>query len=283
MRDNAYIDRNYEASFSGLPPELARAYRDGDWDAVVGQALHTLSRERHKLRQFVPPKHWTRFMSIDWGTARPFSVNWFCVSEGAELKEHGDWPARWLPVGAVILYAEWYGWDGKPNKGCRLDSQEVGRRLLAIEAERGDTMDYRIGDSEMWSRHDGPSTAERMVEVDSRLVMRPAQKDRKHNYHEFLARLAGNPDYTRDGVKEEHPMFFVTENCLHFWRTVPILTLDENDPDKGPDTKLEDHVYDSVAYALRSRPYVTTEDDRWRDTNAEYIKQIRGADPYATV
>ena len=78
-------------------------------------------------------------------------------------------------------------------------------------------------------------------------------------------------------------MFLITENCLHFWRTVPILTLDENDPDKGPDTKLEDHVYDSVAYALRSRPYVTTEDDRWRDTNAEYIKQIRGADPYATV
>lgn len=291
IADNAYIDRNYAASFSGLPPELARAYRDGDWDAVVGQALHTLSKERHMLRPFKPPAWWTKFMSLDWGSAKPFSVGWYCVSEGAWLEAKDGYPRRWLPEGAVIRYAEWYGWNGRANQGIRLDSPAVARQILQMEQERGDVIDYRVADSEIWSKSDGPSTAERMMAAgadddpdatrSTRFALRPAKKDRKHNYSEVLARLAGNPNFRDDGQMAEDPMFFVTANCRHFWRTVPTLSLDETDPEKGPDTDLEDHVYDEVAYALRSRPYVTTEQDRKDQAEAEYIRHMRNADPYA--
>src|SRR5690606_15448024 len=115
----------------------------------------------------------------------------------------------------------------------------------------------------------------------TRFALRPAKKDRKHNYSEVLARLAGNPNFRSDGQMAEDPMFFVTANCRHFWRTVPTLSLDETDPEKGPDTDLEDHVYDEVAYALRSRPYVTTEQERRDIAEAKYLKQMRNADPYA--
>ena len=79
-------------------------------------------------------------------------------------------------------------------------------------------------------------------------------------------------------------MLFITANCLQFWRTVPVLTADEHDPEKGPDTKLEDHAYDDLAYACRSRPFVTTQQDRYEEEFGEQIRQARKQviDPYAT-
>jgi hypothetical protein len=291
IADNEYIDKGYAASFSGLPPELARAYRDGDWDAVVGQALQSLSRERHMLRQFPIPRHWTRFSCIDWGTAKPFSVGWYAVSDGLLLESKRDGWSRYIPEGALVRYAEWYGCatddNGRflGNQGLRLDATAVARGILAREADRSEPpIDYRVGDSQMWAQSDGPSVAERMVEVDARLAMRKSEKDRKHNFSEILARLAGNPDLMHDGEENDEPDLFITENCVHFWRTVPILTLDENDPDKGPDQRLEDHVYDEVAYACRSRPYVNTERTRFDTEHASAIAAARGhsGDPYAT-
>ncbi len=288
IADNKYIDANYKASFGGLPPEYARALREGDWDAVVGQALHTLTRGKHQLRPFKPPRHWTRFMSIDWGTASPFSVGWLTVSDGAILPAQENWPERYLPSGAVILYAEWYGWNGRENQGCRMDSVAVAKGIIEREKARDEVMDYRIADSHMWAKTDGPSVAERMMGGDDtpRMSLRKSEKDRAHNYAEFLARLAGNPRYRDDGTMEEDPMFFATANCTHFWRTVPSLQLDENHPDKGPgDSKsAEDHSYDCVSYALRSRPYVTTEEDRYMEEMGPHIREAmrKGSDPYST-
>lgn len=284
MADNKFIDANYAGALGGLPPELAKAYREGDWDAVVGQALHLLSEKEHKLRPFVPPKHWTRFMVIDWGSVSPFSVGWYAVSEGALLKAKGKYPDRWIPTGALVRYAEWYGWNGKPNQGCRNSAPVVARGIIEREEDRNDTMDYRIGDTEMWAQRGGPSVAEWFLNTDGRLILRKSQKDRKRNYSEVLARLSGSPNHLEDGSVSEDPMFFITADCAHFWRTCSSLVLDEVDPEKGPDTKLEDHVYDEVAYALRSRPFVTTEADRFEAEWGEEMRQSRGglADAYAT-
>jgi len=285
MHDNRFIDENYEASFSGLAPEMARALREGDWDAVVGQALHTLDRARHQLRPFVPPRHWTRFQVMDWGTAAPFSVGWYCVSEGATLAGQEGWPDRWIPEGALIRYNEWYGWNERPNQGLRLAPQQVGRGIIEREEARDEVMDYRVADTECWAMKTGPSVMEWMMREDPRLIFRKSHKDRKRNYQEVLARLAGNPRVMDTGEAYEDPMFFVTADCLHFWRTVPSLTLDDTDPEKGPNTKLEDHIYDEVAYACRSRPYVSTQEDRWYQEWGEEARAARGGtlDPYSTM
>lgn len=280
MTDNKYIDAGYENQFAGLPAERRKALVDGDWDAVDGQAV-PVSRDKHMIRRFKPPRHWTKFMAMDWGSAAPFSVGWYCVSEGADLVEREGWPAVYLPPGAVIRYREWYGWNGKANQGCRMESPAVARKILEIEKEADEVMDYRIADGAMWASTDGPSVAERMTQAtDGRLSLRSTgSKDRKAMYAEMIARLAG---------EEGRPMFYVTQNCTHFWRTVPMLTFDETDPDKGPNTKLEDHVYDEVAYALRSRPYVTTEKDRWMEENRFAMREALASekrysrDPYAT-
>jgi hypothetical protein len=282
IRDNKFLAKGYAGQFKALGPEMYKALTEGDWDAVVGQALHNLSRERHFIKPFPPPRHWTKFMVIDWGSAKPFSVGWYTVSEGAVLKDKKD---IILPAGALIRYNEWYGWNGQTNKGCGMPSQAVAREILRREEERGEIMDYRIGDSEMWAVHDGPSTMEKMKNsTDGRFVMRKSIKDRKQNYNEIISRLAGDPHFTEDGDEGERPMLFVTSNCEHWWRTVPVLILDSNDPDKGPDTKMEDHCYDDTAYACRSRPFVMTKRDRYLEEWGEEIRRARGkpVDPYAT-
>lgn len=268
MNDNKYLDAAYGGQFNNLPPELARALREGDWDSVVGQALHTLRRDRHMIRPFKPPRFWTHFMSFDWGTRRPFSVGWYCVSEGAMLEGKFGEPDRWLPPGAVIRFGEFYGCAGRSDEGLGWDSAHVAREIDRIEHERGyPPMAYRVADSACWNRHDGPSVAERMMEAVPRFSFQKSEKDRKAAYAEFLGRLA-------DDKETGQPMLFVTADCPAFWRVCPTLTLDEKDPEKGPGTKQEDHIYDEVVYALLTRPMQSGFKD---ERDYEYFQRMQEA------
>ena len=178
----------------------------------------------------------------------------------------------------MIRYDEFYGWNGKPNKGCRMESPLVAQKAVEMERERGETMDYRVGDTQMWAQSDGPSVQERMATATNGVfTLQQAKKDLRACYAEILARLKGTEI---DG--KWYPMLYATTNCRHFWRTLPGLTLDELEPDKGPSLKQEDHVYAEVTYICRSRPFVTTEQERWEEDNRESIRKVYAQDPYAT-
>lgn len=251
-------DPTYENRLEGLgSPDLVRALRYGLWDITAGAAFEKLRRDIHMLRPFDVPLHWTRFMAIDWGSSRPFSVGWFCVADhNTIIRGKAGFQDMQIPAGAVIMYDEWYGWNGVPNEGCRLESHEVACKALELEEDRGDIMDYRVGDAAMWARLDGPSIAEKMeVATEGRFIMEKSVKDRENMYEEMRARIAGE-----DGL----PMFFVTSNCVHFWRTVPDLQLDQRRPEKGPDSEQEDHC-------------VTGDTRIWTDIGLVRIDQIEQA------
>lgn len=264
LEDNpsmAADDPDYESRLQGLGhPALVRAMRYGDWDVVAGGAFEKWDRAKHVIRHFTPPRHWTRIMGQDWGTARPFSIGWYCVVEGETLLKGRDGePDVALPHGALVRYREWYGWNGKPNEGCRMESHEVALRILEIEQDDDEPpIDSRIADSAMWAQVDGPSVAENQMKVRSglgkKLVLSQSVKNRKDNYQECRRRLAG------EGGR---PMFYVTTNCTHFIRTVPTLILDEKNPEKGPDEAQELHCFDEWSYVCMSRPMVHTLQGRY--------------------
>lgn len=261
LEDNPSLDKeDYEGKLYGLgSPDLVKAMRFGLWDITAGAALEKLSRERHMLRTFRPLDYWTKFTCMDWGSSKPFSVGWYCIpDEDFELIAKGHHPARIIPKNSLIRYREYYGWNGKPNEGCRMESPDVAKRILEIEEDAEEDMDYRVGDSSMWSKVDGPSVEERMSDAtDNQFIMEKSIKDRENNYQEIRARLEGEDGY---------PMLYVTENCKHFWRTVPDLQLDELHPEKGPDSEQEDHPYDDVSYACASRPLSITLKQRQKDS-----------------
>ena len=285
MDDNPYLDvDSYEGSFTALSAERAKALRDGDWDVVAGAALSMLERGRHMVRHFKPPRHWTHIMAMDWGTAKPFSIGWYVVSEGAVLAAKDGFPDVRLPKGAIVRFAEWYGWSGEADTGCRMSSSEVAREVLKLEAEMDlPPIDVRVADPQMWASQDGPSPQQNMRSATSGVfVLRQGRRDRKANYTEVINRLVGEPD--EHGVVR--PMFYVTANCRHFWRTVPGLVLDTLEPDKGPSTRTqEDHIYDEVGFGLATYSRVTTAQDRYRDEMLELASEFSGGgasrDPYA--
>lgn len=281
LSDNPSIDyKAYAANLSGLGNEaLVKAMLEGDWDIVAGAAL-SIDRQVHLLRPFVPPKHWTKFTSLDWGYVKPYCHGWYCVAEGNTLLRGKDGhPDVYLPDGAVVKYRELYGWNGKPNEGCKEESPTVARQIIKIERDADEHIDYRIADTQLWAKNDGPSMYERMYQAtDGLFNPGKAEKDRQANYSEICNRLRGNE--VEEGVFE--PMFYITENCTHFWRTVPSLILDELHPERGPDEDQENHSYDETVYGLMSRPFIRTVMDR----HHAYFSRLRrenkldGVDPY---
>lgn len=226
------------------------------FESSGGLAFPKMNRKVHMLRPFKVPDHWTKFTVIDWGRAKPFSVSWYCVCDNnMNLTAKDGFDERFIPKGALIMYREWYGWNGRPNEGCGMESFDVARRILAIEAEYNEEMDYRIGDTAMWSSQDGPSIQEKMYDATDGLYrMAQSTKDRQNNYEEICSRLVGEDGY---------PMLYFTENCKHAWRTLPSLVLDELHPEKGWESNnQEDHIADQLGYACASRPYVMTQKDR---------------------
>lgn len=249
LADNPHLTRDdpdYANRLRGLGADtLVRAMLDGDWDIVAGAAFEKLRRETHCLPSFDPPEDWLRFGSFDWGSSRPFSYGLWAVAGDAT-----DIEGIHVQRGALIRFREWYGWNGKPNEGLRMEAPEVAKGILRMEDDQ--KVAYRIADSSMWQVNGGPSIAETFNRFGC--ILRPAPKgpgSRHNGYVEVRARIAGNDD---------GPMLFATENCHHgFWRTMPDLVLDEHQhgiKSEQIDTDQEDHTADEVIYGCVSRPWV---------------------------
>lgn len=233
-------DPTYLNRLEGLAnPALVRAMRDGDWDIIAGAAFERFRRGVHIVEPFDVPAHWMRFMAIDWGSAKPFSVGWWAVSDGGLLED-----GRVFPAESLIRYREWYGWNNNPDEGVRMESTEVAYGILSRE-KAGERVVYRVADNSMFAKHDGPSVAERMASCG--VVLMPSQKDRKQGYLEMRQRIAG--------MGEGPLMYSFTTNQDGFNRTIPDLVLDERDPE-NVDTRQEDHVFDECQYACLSRPWI---------------------------
>jgi len=261
LEDNPDLQRDdpgYEKRLEGLGnKELVRAYRHGDWNILAGAFFDILREDKHKLPRFVPPKHWTRFRSADWGSAKPFSIGWWCIAENEWVKM-ADGSERIFPAGALIRYREWYGVlrdeDGnvKPDVGLRLSAEAVGRGVM--EREKGEKVDeaLSVADPAMWKEDGGPSIAERMARCDPKRPLdmvgprfRSADNTRVVGWQQMYDRMRWD--------ETEPPMLYATEDCRDWWRTVPALQHDEHKPE-DVDSRLEDHAGDDTRYACMARP-----------------------------
>jgi len=263
LEDNPQLmkdDPGYEDRIHGLGnKELVKAFRHGDWNIVAGAYFDNINEQKHKLPGFVPPAHWTRFRSMDWGSAKPFCVHWWTIAE-PEYVKFMDGTERMLPTHALILYREWYGCkkseDGRsvPDTGLRLSAEAVGRGIK--QREEGEAIDEQMSraDPSMWKEDGGPSNAERMLKCDTRnpdsIVgprFQPADNTRTSGWQQMYSRLSF------EDVDDGEPMLFVTSDCRDWWRTVPSLQHDSNKPE-DLDTSMEDHCADSCRYGVMARP-----------------------------
>jgi hypothetical protein len=230
-------DPGYEKRLEGMgSPDLVRSLKDGDWNIIAGAYFPEFEVHRHVMPAFEIPKTWTRIRAMDWGSARPFCVIWAAVADGVTYP--------FVPRGALVCYREWYGWNGKPNEGCRMTAEEVGSGITRLESP--EKMNDAVLDPSAFERDGGPSIAERM-NVGFRRAdnSRVAQVGRMGGWDQLRARLRGF-----DGK----PQIYFFPNCEHTIRTLPALQHDAHKIE-DVDTNAEDHAGDTVRYLVMSRPY----------------------------
>ncbi|MFX8203625.1 hypothetical protein ABTL17_20180, partial [Acinetobacter baumannii] len=73
--DPRYIDRLKSTG----SPQRVRAWLEGDCNVVEGAFFSEFIDARHVIPPFTVPQHWTKFRSMDWGSASPFAVHWLTV------------------------------------------------------------------------------------------------------------------------------------------------------------------------------------------------------------
>lgn len=214
---------------------LVRAWLEGDWNGVDGTFFSEFSEARHVIRgEFRFPRHWEVFRALDWGSASPFSVGWYCVSDGTLSPEY--------PRGALIKFQEWYGWNGKPNVGLKLSANMVAQGILNREKEI--RIQWGIADPSIFANNGGPSIAEMMIVEGCGWIR--GDNARQPGWEQIRKRLAFQP----------YPLLFFTEQCEHTIRTLPYLQHDEKNSE-DLDTDAEDHAADETRYACMSRPMVS--------------------------
>jgi hypothetical protein len=244
--DPTYIQRLQSSGSK----ELVRAWLEGDWSVITGAYFPEFSYAEHVLPVMPVPPHWTRILAMDWGSAAPFAVLWAAVSDGEPLTDsYGH--QHWLPRDSLICYREWYGWNGTPNKGCKMMAQEVGvgikQRSTGPTGEQ-ETLNDLVLDPAAFASDGGPSIAERL-----NLNFRRADNKR-------VARLgmSGGWDAVRErlrgtDISEGKPLLYFMDNCVHVIRTLPALQHDTLRPE-DVDTTGEDHAGDATRYLCLSRP-----------------------------
>ncbi len=246
MRDNKYLDEEYEAQFADLPEWKQKQLRDGDWNVIPGAFFDVFDTYKHVIESFTVPKWWPKYRSCDWGFATPFSIGEWTVSDGSPVETKSGGEVTY-PTGCLIRIWEWYGSEEHNNKGLRFDPGVVAGKILH---SRGKVL-AGPGDPSMWRADSGPSFAEKFFRAG--LPFFKADNQRIAGWQEMYRRFADN-------------MLLVTDNCTDFIRTIPTLTADPLNPDDVL-KQGEDHVGDDCRYMCMARPMKRTKPKTRRPAN----------------
>ncbi|MBB5051133.1 hypothetical protein HNQ36_001087 [Afipia massiliensis] len=247
-------DPGYENRLNGLGSEaLVKAMRDGDWDIIEGAFFDCWARNKHVVKPFTIPKHWTRLRAGDWGSAKPGAYGWFAVVEDDFLTPDG----RVLPRGCMVMYREYYQiakdkqGKFKPDVGLKMSAEATGKAIRLLDC--GEIISDAVLDPAAFAVNGGKSIAEMMQADGAGASFRPADNTRvtgrgaMSGWMQMRGRLIGDED--------GRPMLVFFDTCVHSIRTIPALMHDETKPE-DLDTSQEDHPADMVRYGCMSRPWI---------------------------
>jgi hypothetical protein len=243
-------------------PAMAKAWLNGSWDIVSGGMFGDVwDKNIHIVRPFKIPDSWKIDRSFDWGSSAPFSVGWWAQSDGSDYRD-ADGKLKSTVRGDLFRIAEWYGWNGKPNKGVNMLATDISAGIVKREKRWGWIGRVKAGpaDSAIFAAENGNCIAtdmEKPVKLEDgskhkgirwlRADKRPgSRKTGWEQIRKYMAAAKPPPIGPR-----ENPGLFIFNTCEQFVRTVPTLPRDADDMD-DVDTGAEDHIGDEVRYRVRA-------------------------------
>lgn len=248
-----YNDPDYESRLMGLGnPELVKAMRWGDWDIVAGGALDDVWSSKCILPPFRIPSSWRVDRSFDWGSTHPFSVGWWALTDGSEVKLPGN-KIFAPPPKTLIRIHEWYGCNPKrSNVGLRMSPGAIAKGIVEKERKLKKTLvsgpihpgpaDNQIRDV----REDDVPTIEKNMSSHG---VRWTRSDKSPGSRIVgLSLLRERLFETKRDIPEEPAIYFFN-TCLKTIELLPTMPRDELNIE-DVDTDAEDHIYDEVRYRV---------------------------------
>jgi hypothetical protein len=230
-------DPTYLGNLAALPEEEKQALLYGSWDSFSGQVFSEWSNDpkhyqdgkyTHVIEPFEIPPNWRIVRTFDFGYTHPFAVVWLAIDE--EQKAY--------------IIKEYYGWNGQPNQGAKLNPYEIAQEIKKVEDSDPNIAGkpiYGIADPSIWDKSRGESIARMMNKHPYYLCFSPGKNDRLSGLMQFHYRM----HFDENG----ECLFQVFNTCKQTIRTLPSLVYDERHTE-DIDTDGEDHLYDAIRYAL---------------------------------
>ena len=216
---NPFTNPEYEAWLNKLTGPLAKAWRDGDWDAFAGMAFPQWNREKHVVEPFDIPTHWIKWRATDWGFASPFCTLW--LTKDPDTRR-------------VIVYREYYA--------ANLTDRQQARGIKDM-SPANETYPFHYADPSLWERKNFEgkifSTADEYKSEGINLTR--GDNDRQQGKRKVNNLLADLPDGA--------PGLQIFETCPHLIEQMSTLSSDEHNPE-DVDTDQEDHAFDTLKYGL---------------------------------
>lgn len=216
-------DPEYVDTLKNLPPDLRRAWLDGDWELFVGQYFTEFDPAIHVVEPFAIPDHWLRFRAFDYGLDR-LACLWGASDE----------------QGNMYIYKEYCISNRIVSDAARdiLDRSD-GREICT----------YAPFDMENRSSDTGVPRSETFAKAGLPLnIVRNGRIAGWSNLHEWLRPLPdGRP-----------PRLRIFNTCSELIECLPLLLHDEKNPDDVA-TEPHDitHAPDALRYLLDGRPSAT--------------------------
>jgi len=247
-------DPGYISRLKGLGDEaLVKAYLDGSFDIISGGMFDDLWTPKvHSLKPFRVPKSWYIDRSFDFGTAKPFCCSWYAESDGCEVTL-ADGTTRTFSPGSIFQIGEWYGWNGKPNEGCRLTPRQIAEGIVNIESDFGRKVNPGPADSSIFDTDAyGSSVAAHMENAGitwGRADKRPGS--RSAGWVQIRGMLKNALD-----EHLEFPGLYFFEGCVHTIRTLSEAVRYQRNPEDVDPTS-EDHPLDTLRYRVQNGSMVS--------------------------
>lgn len=225
--DNPHLTSAYWSDLDTLPPDLARAWRWGEWDVFAGQVFSEWRRDLHVVEPFEIPVEWIRWRAIDWGYASPLCCLWLARD-----------PNSWL----TVVYRELYQ--------AGLTDPEQAERIRELSG--GERIEATLADPSMWTVRSLERQTVTSADVYERGGVRLTKAD-----NDRLIGLRRVRDALRDGEPmddegEARPGLLVFSTCANLIRTLPALPYDRVRVE-DVDSSAEDHAYDALRYGMSFR------------------------------
>ena len=234
--DNKYLMENnpeYVENLENLPEARKKAMLYGDWDAFEGQYFEEFDRDIHVIEPFEIPKHWDRYISLDYGLDM-LAVYWIA------LDTHGN----------AYVYREFC----EPN----LIISDAAKRIISLTKEE---IKITYAPPDLWNRRQDTGKSAAEVFNDNGLFLIKSNNDRVqgwYNVKEWIQVFKTKDEQTGEEKRSSKLKFF--KNCGMLIKNLPLLQHDDKKPnDVANEPHDITHSPDALRYfcSMRNAPSVT--------------------------